>query len=169
MRNCSAIPGGTPIPAWTLCSRRCRLARRKAVDRGARAGTYSGRFGGWGPKRSASRPSNSPGRIPARRSHACPSPGTAAPSPPSSNCKVFERPAMKRVLLLLPVASYRNADFLAAAEKLAVAIIAAADNCHRLAPLWGMSPIPAVSFDQPETAVKQVVAALGRKPDAVLG
>ena len=75
---------------------------------------------------------------------------------------------MKRVLLLLPVASYRNADFLAAAKKLDVEIIAAADNCHRLAPLWGMSPIQAVPFDQPETAVKQVVAALGRKPDAVL-
>ena len=75
---------------------------------------------------------------------------------------------MKRVLLLLPVASYRNADFLAAAEKLNVEIIAAADNCHRLAPLWGMSPIQAVPFDQPEIAVKQVLASLGRKPDAVL-
>jgi len=75
---------------------------------------------------------------------------------------------MKRVLLLLPVASYRNADFLAAAKKLDVEIIAAADHCHRLAPLWGMSPIQSVPFDQPEVAVEQVLAALGRKPDAVL-
>ena len=75
---------------------------------------------------------------------------------------------MERVLLLLPVASYRNADFLAAAENLGVEIIAAADHCHRLAPLWGMSPIQSVPFDRPEVAVKQVLAALGRAPDAVL-
>ncbi len=75
---------------------------------------------------------------------------------------------MKRILLLLPATSYRNADFLAAANKLDVEIIGAADYCHRLAPLWGMSPIQSVPFDQPEVAVKQVLAALGRKPDAVL-
>jgi biotin carboxylase len=75
---------------------------------------------------------------------------------------------VKRVLLLLPAASYRNADFLAAAEKLDVEIIGAADHCHQLAPLWGMSPIQSVPFDRPEVAVKQVLAALGREPDAVL-
>ena len=75
---------------------------------------------------------------------------------------------MKRVLLLLPAASYRNDDFLAAAKQLAVEIISAANYCHRLAPLWGMSPIKAVPFDRPEVALKQVLAALGRKPDAVL-
>ena len=31
-----------------------------------------------------------------------------------------------------------------------------------------MSPILAVPFDQPEVAVEQVLAALGRKPDAAL-
>src|SRR3989442_7227549 len=75
---------------------------------------------------------------------------------------------MKRVLLLLPAAGYRNADFLAAAKTLDVEIICAANYCHQLAPLWGMSPIRSVPFDQPEAAVKQVLAALGRKPDAVL-
>jgi biotin carboxylase len=75
---------------------------------------------------------------------------------------------MKRVLLLLPTTSYRNRDFLDAAKKLEVEIITAADYCHQLAPLWGMSPIQAVPFDRPEVAVKQVLAALGRKPDAVL-
>ncbi|MEK7737165.1 MAG: ATP-grasp domain-containing protein, partial [Pseudomonadota bacterium] len=75
---------------------------------------------------------------------------------------------MKRVLLLLPTTSYRNQDFLDAAKNLDVEIITAADYCHRLAPLWGMSPIQAVPFDQPEVAVKQVLAALGRPPDAVL-
>ncbi len=75
---------------------------------------------------------------------------------------------MNRVLLLLPTTSYRNADFLAAAKKLEVEIISVANYCHQLAPLWGMSPIQSVPFDQPEVAVKQVLAALGRKPDAVL-
>ena len=75
---------------------------------------------------------------------------------------------MKRVLLLLPATGYRNDDFVAAAKKLEVEIIAAADYCYRLAPLWGMSPIQSVPFDRPEVAVKQVLAALGRKPDAVL-
>ena len=75
---------------------------------------------------------------------------------------------MKRVLLLLPTSSYRNNDFLDAAKKLQVEIITAADYCHRLAPLWGMSPIQSVPFDQPEVALKQVLAALGRKLDAVL-
>jgi len=75
---------------------------------------------------------------------------------------------MKRVVLLLPTTSYRNDDFLAAAKKLGVEIISVANYCHQLAPLWGMSPIQSVPFDQPEAAVKQVLAALGRKPDAVL-
>ena len=75
---------------------------------------------------------------------------------------------MKRILLLLPATSYRNDDFLAAAKKLDVEIVAAADYCHRLAPLWGMGPIQSLPFDQPELAVDQALAALGRKPDAVL-
>jgi hypothetical protein len=75
---------------------------------------------------------------------------------------------VKRVLLLLPTTSYRNDDFLAAAKKLDTDIIGVANYCHRLAPLWGMSPIQSVPFDQPEAALKQLQTALGRKPDAVL-
>jgi biotin carboxylase len=75
---------------------------------------------------------------------------------------------MKRVLLLLPVASYRNDDFLAAAKLLDVEVISVANYCHQLAPSWGMSPIRSVPFDQPVAALKQVQAVLGRKPDAVL-
>ena len=75
---------------------------------------------------------------------------------------------MKRILLLLPTASYRNDDFLAAARKLDVEVITVANHCHRLAPLWGMSPILSVPFDQPLVAVEQVSAALGRKPDVAL-
>ena len=75
---------------------------------------------------------------------------------------------MKRILLLLPASSYRNDDFIAAAQKLEVEIISAADYCHKLAPIWGMHPISSVPFDQPEVAVHQVLKALSHKPDAVL-
>lgn len=75
---------------------------------------------------------------------------------------------MKRVLLLLPAASYRNEDFLAAARQLDVEVISVANYCHQLAPAWGMSPIQSVPFDQPVAALKQLLTALGRKPDAVL-
>jgi len=75
---------------------------------------------------------------------------------------------VKRVLLLLPTASYRNADFLAAAKQLDVEVIGVANHCHQLAPGWGMSPIQSVPFDQPVAALKQLRTALGRKPDAVL-
>jgi biotin carboxylase len=75
---------------------------------------------------------------------------------------------VKRVLLLLPTASYRNDDFIAAAKKLDTDIISVANYCHRLAPLWGMSPIQSVPFDQPQAALEQVRTALGRRPDAVL-
>ncbi|MBE0622954.1 MAG: ATP-grasp domain-containing protein [Burkholderiales bacterium] len=75
---------------------------------------------------------------------------------------------MKRVLLLLPTASYRNDDFLAAAKRLDVEVISVANYCHQLAPAWGKSPIQSVPFDQPVAALKQLLISLGRKPDAVL-
>ncbi|MES2366118.1 MAG: ATP-grasp domain-containing protein [Pseudomonadota bacterium] len=75
---------------------------------------------------------------------------------------------MLRVLLLLPIASYRNQDFLDAAHKLGVEVISAADHCHQLAPQRGLSPILSLHFDQPEAAAIQVLASLGRRVDAVL-
>jgi len=75
---------------------------------------------------------------------------------------------MKRVLLLLPTTGYRNRDFLAAARRLDVEIIAAANYCHQLAPSWGMGPIMALHFDRPEQAAETVVREIGRAPDAVL-
>ncbi len=75
---------------------------------------------------------------------------------------------MKRVLLLLPVASYRNEDFLAAAKQLGVDVISVANYCHQLAPGWGLGPKQAVPFDQPVAALRQLLPTLGRKPDAVL-
>ena len=75
---------------------------------------------------------------------------------------------MKRVLLLLPTMGYRNADFLAAAKKLGVEIVAAANYCHQLAPTWGLAPIMALHFDRPEQAADTVLREIGGNLDAVL-
>src|SRR5712692_197181 len=75
---------------------------------------------------------------------------------------------MKRVLLLLPTTGYRNKDFLAAAKKLGVEIVAAADYCHQLAPSWGLSPIMALHFDRPEQAADTVLREINGNLDAVL-
>jgi biotin carboxylase len=75
---------------------------------------------------------------------------------------------MKRVLLLLPTTGYRNDDFVAAAKALGVEIVAAADYCHRLAPSWGLPPIMALHFDQPELAADTVARELGGTLDGVL-
>ena len=75
---------------------------------------------------------------------------------------------MKRVLLLLPTTGYRNDDFLAAAKKLGVEIVAAANYCHRLAPSWGLPPIMALHFDRPEQAADDVLREISGTLDAVL-
>src|SRR5258707_9987427 len=75
---------------------------------------------------------------------------------------------MKRVLVLLPTTGYRNNDFLAAAKKLGVEIVAAANYCHQLAPSWGLAPIMALHFDRPEQAADIVLREIGGNLDAVL-
>src|SRR6266849_4972595 len=75
---------------------------------------------------------------------------------------------MKRVLLLLPTTGYRNNDFLAAAKKLGVEIVAAANYCHQLAPSWGLAPIMALHFDRPEQAADTLLREIDATPDAVL-
>jgi len=75
---------------------------------------------------------------------------------------------MKRVLLLLPTTGYRNNDFLAAAKRLGVEIVAAANYCHQLAPSWGLTPIMALHFDRPEQAADAVLGEIDGNLDAVL-
>ena len=75
---------------------------------------------------------------------------------------------MKRVLLLLPTTGYRNNDFLAAAKKLGVEIVAAANYCHQLAPSWGLAPIMALHFDRPAQAADTVLREINGNLDAVL-
>ncbi|MHB1076891.1 ATP-grasp domain-containing protein [Thiobacillus sp.] len=75
---------------------------------------------------------------------------------------------MPRLLLLLPAAGYANQDFIAAARRLNIELVACADYCHRLAPGWGLPPLMSVPFDQPDIAVPQVLRALTQAVDAVL-
>lgn len=83
--------------------------------------------------------------------------GSAAPAP-----------ATPRVLLLLPNASYRNEAFLAAARRLGIEAVAAADYCHRLAPAWGLPARLAVPFDQPREAADILLAEIAPPVAAVL-
>ena len=75
---------------------------------------------------------------------------------------------MKRILLLLPTTGYRNADFLAAAKRLGIEIVAAANYCHQLAPTWGLAPIMALHFDRPEQAAHTLLREINATLDAVL-
>jgi len=75
---------------------------------------------------------------------------------------------MPRLLLLLPAAGYANQDFIAAAARLNIELVACANYCHRLAPGWGLPPLMSVPFDQPAIALPQVLAALPQPVDAVL-
>lgn len=75
---------------------------------------------------------------------------------------------MKRVLLLLPTTGYRNQEFLAAAQRVGVEIVAAANYCHQLAPSWGLAPIMALHFDRPAHAADIALREMKRTPHAVL-
>lgn len=75
---------------------------------------------------------------------------------------------MPRLLLLLPAAGYTNQDFIAAAARLDIELVACADHCHRLAPGWGLPPLMSVPFDQPDIALPQVLRALTQTIGAVL-
>ncbi|HEY9145815.1 MAG TPA: ATP-grasp domain-containing protein [Thiobacillus sp.] len=75
---------------------------------------------------------------------------------------------MPRLLLLLPAAGYANQDFIAAAARLNIELVACADYCHRLAPGWGLPPLMSVPFDRPERALPQVLGALTQPVAGVL-
>lgn len=75
---------------------------------------------------------------------------------------------MSRLLLLLPAAGYTNQDFIEAARRLDIELVACADYCPQLAAGWGLPPLMSVPFDQPEAAVPQVLRALKQPVDAVL-
>lgn len=70
---------------------------------------------------------------------------------------------MPRVVLLLPTATYRAADFLAAAQRLGIEVIVGSEEPQTLAPSL------LVPFDDPEEAAEVIVAAAKDSPvDAVV-
>jgi biotin carboxylase len=75
---------------------------------------------------------------------------------------------MPRLLLLLPAAAYANQDFIAAANRLNIELVACADYCRKLAPGWGLPPLMSVPFDQPDVALPRVLHAMRHPVDAVL-
>jgi biotin carboxylase len=73
------------------------------------------------------------------------------------------------VVFLLPQSSYRAEDFLAAARKLGVEVIAASDRCHVLAEEWTEGPLP-LDFNDPPAAARALADVVrGRAPRAVIG
>lgn len=75
---------------------------------------------------------------------------------------------MPRVLLLLPTATYRAPDFLAAAESLGAEIVVASERRQALAGLMGDRALR-VDLRHPDDAADAIVAAAARTPlDAVV-
>lgn len=75
---------------------------------------------------------------------------------------------MARILLLLPTATYRAADFVAAAEALGAEVVVASERRQALAGLMGERALR-IDLRHPEQAADTIVAAHGRAPiDAVV-
>ena len=75
---------------------------------------------------------------------------------------------MSRVLLLIPVASYRAADFLAAADKLAVEVVVASDRDLVLGDLGGAQGVALDFADVPAAVCRIAVMASNAPFDAVV-
>jgi len=76
---------------------------------------------------------------------------------------------MQKVVLVLPKSGYRNDDFVAAAHKLGLEVVAASDVCHQLADIWDEAPV-ALRFRDALTAAGELAAAVrDREPVAVVG
>lgn len=76
---------------------------------------------------------------------------------------------MPRILLLLPTATYRAPDFLAAAGRLGAEVVVASEQAQALAGSMGDRAL-VLDLDRPEAAAEAVVELAGRLPlDAVVG
>jgi hypothetical protein len=64
---------------------------------------------------------------------------------------------MARVLLLVPSATYRVADFLEAARTLDVDVVIGGDEAHALAGVMGSGSV-VIPLDDPERAAEAIVA-----------
>ena len=72
-------------------------------------------------------------------------------------------------MLLLPTTSYRTDDFLAAAGKIGVEVLAISDRCHVLAEEWTAGPLAVELRDAEAAAVRIADEVAARRPVAVLG
>src|SRR5258707_15637462 len=78
-------------------------------------------------------------------------------------------PGMPSVVLVLPKSGYRNEDFVAAARRLGVEVIAAGDVCHQLADIWDESPV-ALRFRDAQSAADELAREVApRQPASVVG
>src|SRR5882672_7870523 len=78
-------------------------------------------------------------------------------------------PGMPSVVLVLPKSGYRNEDFVAAARRLGVEVIAAGDACHQLADIWDESPV-ALRFRDAQSAADELAREVApRQPASVVG
>ena len=74
----------------------------------------------------------------------------------------------RRVLLVFSKSGYETDDFVAAADRLDIDLIAASDRCRQLEAYWPDEVIP-VQFHAPESSVRNLIARLGpRRPDGVV-
>jgi biotin carboxylase len=75
---------------------------------------------------------------------------------------------MPRILILLPSATYRAADFLDAARRLGAEVVVASEEAQALAGSMGSRALQ-LDLDQPEKAAQAIVELAGRSPlDAVV-
>src|SRR2546430_16000130 len=74
---------------------------------------------------------------------------------------------MASVVLVLPKSGYRNDDFLAAAKRLGVDVIAASDVCHQLADIWEDTPV-ALRFRDAQAAADELARGV-REPKPLAG
>ena len=76
---------------------------------------------------------------------------------------------MPRVLLLLPTATYRASDFLAASRALQVEVVVASEQRQAMSKMIGDRAL-VVDFDRPEAAAEAIVKRAKEMPfDAVVG
>ncbi|MBO0713434.1 MAG: ATP-grasp domain-containing protein [Acidimicrobiales bacterium] len=83
--------------------------------------------------------------------------------------EALQRSLMTRVLLVLPTATYRAADFLSAASALGVEVVLASDQPQAMSEAMGGRALH-VDLDRPEATASAIVELASRLPlDAVVG
>ncbi len=73
------------------------------------------------------------------------------------------------VVLLLPTTSYQAEDFLAAAKKIGVEVLAVSDRCPVLAEEWTLGPLPVKLRDAEVAAARIAGEVAAQRPVAVVG